>query len=720
MKKIFQLLFILCLLIRIASAQSPDIQWTRCLGGADWEEAYSVAQSSDSGFVVAGYRSSNDGDCSTCIVGSGHMFVVKLDKEGVPEWKKCYGGTTGEEVQSIKAVSSGGYILTGGTSSNDGDVTSNHGWIDYWVVKIDATGNIEWQKCFGGSKNDQPQDINETLDGGYIITGETNSDDGDVTGHHGVGLNYDYWVVKISVTGEIEWEKALGGSDNDWCQSIVQLPDSGYVCSGYSESDDGDLGAVHLSYDYWFVKLDSEGDIIWQKSYGSSAGDYAYSTTYKLDYTHILSAGEAHSDDEDISFYHGGVSDVWIVDLDTLGFLKWEKTFGGTSTDWAYSIIETIDTSFIICGGSLSIDGDLSDNNDMGGIWAFSIDSLGVLKWEKALGGSNIENSFEIVEAFDQGSVVVGYTMSNDGDVSGNHGGRDMWVVKLAKSCEQSKYFADLDGDLFGDASNYIYSCNDTIGFVSNNLDCNDLNEYVYPGVIDGCNNYDDDCDGQFDEDAIFIYWYLDSDGDGFGDENIDSLSCFELFGYVFDSTDCDDAQFIINPVAMEICNNLDDDCNTLVDEGIDYFVYYQDMDGDLFGNINIDSIWCTSITGYVFDSTDCDDTNDLIYPGAPELLNGLDDDCDQIIDEGLSVSDSPQNIISVYPNPTEAIITISSERGGQIQLMLTNLIGQECSFKLITIESGTIVIDLSDIDSGIYFLIIEGETNATFKIIKI
>lgn len=697
-------------------AQSPDIQWAKAIGGSEWEEAFCVVATPDSGFIVAGYRSSTDGDCSSCEVGSGYLLLTKLNKFGEIDWLKCYGGTGGETARSIKPTVDGGYILVANTMSNDGDVTGNHGSIDYWVLKIDESGNIQWQKCFGGSETDQPHEIIETNDGGYIIAGESNSDDGDVAGHHGIDLNYDFWIVKISNSGELEWEKSLGGSDNEKCHSIYQTSEGSFICGGYSESDDGDLVFFHLSYDYWAVNLSADGSIIWQKTFGGTDSDFAYSTVNKSSNSHSLIVGDVHSDDEDISFYHGGVSDVWLVEIDSFGILKNEKTYGGSNTDWAESITGTSDSSFIICGGSVSFDDDVSDNNAMGGIWVLSIDSLGVLKWEKSLGGSNIEDSFEVIEAYDQGFIVVGYTMSNDGDVSGNHGGRDMWVIKLAKPCDQSIYYADIDNDSYGDPSYYIYSCNDTIGYVTNNIDCNDLDNLIHPGVEDLCNTVDDDCDGVMDEDALFLTWYLDFDSDGFGNLNIDSVSCFELVGYVFNTTDCNDENILINPDANELCNNVDDNCDTYIDEGLPFINYYLDADSDLFGNSEMDSLWCTILMGYVLDSTDCDDTNPDIYPSAEEILNGLDDDCDQMVDEFLSVNNFILNEVKIYPNPAENVLHIEYTGAEEITIQVLNSTGQ--IIYTTALFSTNTEINLLQYSSGVYllkFISSQGESGIAF-----
>src|SRR5690606_34288354 len=146
-------------------------------------------------------------------------WIVKLDGNGNTQWQKALGGSSGDEAQSIQQTADGGYIVAGLSWSNSGDVIGNHGISDYWVVKLDGNGNIQWQKALGGSGYDKATSIQQTADGGYIVVGETYSNDGDVTGYHGGG---DYWVMKLDDSGNIQWQKTLGGSNLDVATSIQQ------------------------------------------------------------------------------------------------------------------------------------------------------------------------------------------------------------------------------------------------------------------------------------------------------------------------------------------------------------------------------------------------------------------------------------------------------------------------------------------------------------------
>jgi hypothetical protein len=188
---------------------------------------------------------------------------VKLDASGNIQWQKCLGGSETDWAYSIQQTTDGGFVLAGFSFSNDGDVSGNHGGFDYWIAKLDAFGNIQWQKCLGGSYNDLATTIQQTTDGGFVVAGYTQSNDGDVSGNH--YDNYvtdDYWIVKLDVSGNIQWQKCLGGSYTDRAYSIQQTADGGFVVAGFSLSYNGDVSGDHGQEDYWVVKLGSFNSVI--------------------------------------------------------------------------------------------------------------------------------------------------------------------------------------------------------------------------------------------------------------------------------------------------------------------------------------------------------------------------------------------------------------------------------------------------------------------------
>ena len=423
MKKIYTL-FLFCFLTVSAFSQVA-IEWQKSFGGPGWDAARILEQTADGGYIMGG-ESNADGNDVTGNHGFFDYWVVKIDSSGNIQWQKSLGGTGADYLYSIVQTDDGGYIAAGRSVSNDGDVTGNHGTYDYWVVKLDGGGNIQWQKSLGGSGWDEAHAIQQTSDGGYIAAGFAESLDGDVTGVHDYS---DYWIAKLDSSGNIEWQKAFGGFDEDEAYAIQQTSDGGYIVAGSTLSDDGDVTGHHGDYDYWIVKIDSAGNMQWQKTLGGSSEDIATSVQQTIDGGYIV-AGNSISADGDVTNNKGG-SDYWVVKLDVSGNIQWQKSFGGTDYDYGSFIRQTSDGGYIVSGGTSSNDGDVTINFGDYDFWILKLNNAGNIIWEKSLGGSMEEFAFAVHQTADGGFITAGYTNSQDGDITVSYGNYDFWVVKL-------------------------------------------------------------------------------------------------------------------------------------------------------------------------------------------------------------------------------------------------------------------------------------------------
>src|SRR6202008_91915 len=296
------------------------------------------------------------------------------------QWQKCYGGSVAEGAYSTIPTSDGGYITIGDSRSVDLDITGPHGvnpTLDIWILKTDILGNMQWKKCFGGSYYDVAPSIIQTADGGYIFAGTTSSTDGDPIGQHGpVASTPDAWVVKLDASGNIQWQRCLGGSGSDYGRMVRQTSDGGYIVGAVTGSNDGDVTGNHGGTDLWIVKLDISGNTQWQKALGGTYGEGGYqgmtTTGYNFSFMgleqttdggYFVTTG-ACSGDGDLTSHYGGNNflteqDYWLVKLNSSGVIQWQKSFGGTGMDRPNAGFQTQDGGFIVVGLSNSNDGDV-------------------------------------------------------------------------------------------------------------------------------------------------------------------------------------------------------------------------------------------------------------------------------------------------------------------------------------------------------------------------
>ncbi len=427
MKSLLHILFIL-FISNLSLAQTPNLQWQKSLGGSGTDEARSVYQTSDGGSIIAGNSNSIDGDV-TGNHGSYDYWLVKMDAAGNVQWKNTYGGTSSDKGYAVIELSNGGYMAVGNASSTNGDVTGNHGSSDYWVVRTNASGTLLWQKSLGGSSTDIARGLIKTLDGKILVIGYSRSSNGDVTNPHG---GYDFWLTKIDTSGNLIWQKTYGGSKDDLAYTVKQAADSSLLIVGYTLSNDGDVAGLNHSAknDIWVVKADKNGNLVWQKTLGGSSNDYSNSFIQTSDKGYLI-IGYTESYNGDV-YGNYGQDDLWVIKLDSNGTTQWQKTYGGTDNDRANYAAETNDGGFVISGHSESNDIDLTQNYGNKDFWILKLSGSGLLQWKKSVGGNLEDNSYSIAQSNDGGIIAVGISASTTNDVTFNNGGDDFWIVKLS------------------------------------------------------------------------------------------------------------------------------------------------------------------------------------------------------------------------------------------------------------------------------------------------
>lgn len=298
----------------IKTDSTGKLGWYKTFGGSDSDYGYSVEETADGGYAIAGVTNS---------FGSGNydFYLIKTDSNGDIIWNKTFGGTNDDRGYSLQQTNDQGFIITGYTYSL-GSINN-----DVYLIKTDSAGNLEWNKTYKASSYDFAESVRETNDGGYIIAGYTQS--------FGAG-GYDVYLIKTDSTGNLEWNKTFGGNKYDWGRSAEQATDGGYIIAGYTASYGKGNNDVYL------IKTGPTGNLEWNKTFGGTNQDEGYSVHQTHEGGYIIGGITSSSG--------AGATDFYLIKTDSAGNLQWNKTFGGTQMDIAYSIQETAHQGYIVTG----------------------------------------------------------------------------------------------------------------------------------------------------------------------------------------------------------------------------------------------------------------------------------------------------------------------------------------------------------------------------------
>ena len=372
------------------------------------------------------------------------------------EWQQVYGGSDDEYLSNVVTTADSGFIFGGYSFSNtSGDKTQNaKGSNDIWLVKTDKHGDVQWDRTIGGSRSDNLTDIKPTADGGWILLANSNSStSGDKTdtnraqaGRGGLP-EPDYWIIKTNADASvIQWQKTMGANSTERPASIVPVQD-GYVVTGYSRSNNVSDKTIDrktpatATYDFWIIKLDLNGNEVWQKVLGGTGEDYVYKAILTRDGGVIVAGYVTGAADGDRTQPSRGGSDYWIVKLNhATGAIVWDKTYGGANSDVLADIIETSDGGLLLGGGSESyMSGDKSEDylsNNTKDFWLIKTDDTGKIEWDKTIGGTSVDEVAQMVETTDGGYLIAGRSSSDSTAYknSNSYGSFDYWVIKIDAS----------------------------------------------------------------------------------------------------------------------------------------------------------------------------------------------------------------------------------------------------------------------------------------------
>jgi hypothetical protein len=380
MKSVYSVSIIVVFGFLGASVNSQPI-FQKTFGGASTELGYSVQQTFDGGYVIAGY---------TLSFGEGNrdVYLVRTDSTGATMWTKTFGASNTDYAWTVYQTADSGYLVGAHTGS------FGAGSHDIYLMRCDKVGDTIWTRAYGGSSADGVYSLQQTSDGGFILACHTSS--------FGAG-SHDVYFVKLDAAGDTLWTRAYGGAGGDFLRAVHQTSDSGYIAVAETFS----FGAGGA--DIYLVRTNQNGDLLWSKSYGSASSDFGYSVRQTQDGGFIV-AGYTSS-------FGAGQFDVYLLKTDSAGALLWAKTYGGAQSDFGYSVKETNDGGYIIAGYTQSF-GVGSD------VYLIRTDSLGELQWSKIYGGAGGDFGWSVEQTVDGGYVVAGYTSSFGA------GSNDVYLIK--------------------------------------------------------------------------------------------------------------------------------------------------------------------------------------------------------------------------------------------------------------------------------------------------
>lgn len=423
-----------------SGSNSPTLaaEWDKTFGGNKPDYLSTMISTSDGGYLLSGYSSSGmNGDRSENSRGGHDYWIVKTNKEGIKQWDKRFGGTSDDILSSVLQSRDGSYLLSGySASATGGDKTEDsQGELDYWVVKIDSSGNKLWDKRFGGSGTDVLRSAILSPDGGYLLAGNSYSQVSGDKSQDSRGAE-DFWIVKIDSSGNKQWDHRYGGVNAEYLSNVLSIGKEGYLLVGtsYSGIEADKSQDSRGGWDYWLVKVDSVGNKQWDKRFGGSRSDFPAQVIQTGDGNYLLAGISDSGIGGDKTQDNRGGWDYWLVKTDTNGSKLWDKRFGGGLNDDLNVLLESKDGNYLLGGSSDSETGSDKTSESKGGndYWLVKVNNQGVKLWDMAFGGNTDDQLFAVAQTLSGNYLLAGYSSSPiSGDKTiDSKGSHDYWLLK--------------------------------------------------------------------------------------------------------------------------------------------------------------------------------------------------------------------------------------------------------------------------------------------------
>ncbi len=595
-------------------------------------------------------------------------------------WQQCLGTESLSNMVYAVEKTTSGYMFGIGLGADGPGVSNYHGGGDTWVVNTDNHGNILWERCYGGSDGDRPEKIIKINDSFYYLLNWSISIDGDVQN----GRPGNFWIVKINDVGDILWESSYGGSvGGEEVRDALLMPDDGLLMMGRIYSTGGDVSTHYGSMDVWLCRIDSTGNILWEKTFGNQGRDNAIKIKLTADQT-VLMIGCHYEPGGmiDCPIIQEYGPDVWIVEMDLHGNIMNQECYGGNGDDLGWDIIKLPD-GYAFCASTNSNDVDVSGLHGPPGepmyddIWAVKTSLDGTIIWQKCLGGYSSESPVYITATADSGYIIIGNTNSHDGDVSGNHTTEwnelDIWVVKL--SSDGQLVWEHSFGGLGTDRFYGIHSV---------------LKKDDYNFVIGANSNYAGD------------------------DVICDVIPDYISEAWLFEIKDCNyyaPGIPVIHSGPDTLCSTDSTNAIYRIDPATRAWDYEWELIPAEAGTMLPDSL-SVQITW------------NPIFEGSVEIKSRSYNDCgysawsEAFITQvytclGTGEYNINANSLIINPNPANDKVTISVKgkiRKEQIEISFLNILGNEIKRGLLSEGEESTVIDISELPAGIYFVAIIDE----------